>query len=115
MQSLEGFNKKHDKGLKTPFELAILEDKVKSARKSIEECNIWEKRWVEVMETRQKAYYMYSWLEFFPQAFRYKKPFVLNGHMFTESPSKDGTFPDDPYNDGQAEELLSESSEDESV
>ena len=35
--------------------------------------------------------------------------------MFTESPSNDGTLPDDPYNDGQAQELFSESSEDESV
>ena len=52
MQSLEDFNRKHDKNIKTPFELALLEDKIRNTRKSIEDCNIWEKRWVEIMETR---------------------------------------------------------------
>ena len=115
MLSLEDFNRKHDKGVKTPFELAVLEDKVRNSRKNIDECNVWEKRWVEIMATRQKTYYTYNWQEFFPQVFSYKKPFILNGHLFTESPSNDGTLPDDPYNDGLAQELFSESSEDESV
>ena len=52
MLSLEDFNRKHDKGIKTPFELAILEDKVRNSRKNIDECNVWEKRWVEIMATR---------------------------------------------------------------
>ena len=56
---------------------------------------------------------MYDWQDFIPKSTPYKKPFILNGHMFTEKPSPDGTLPDDLVNDGQAEDLLTESSEDE--
>ena len=56
---------------------------------------------------------MYDWQDFLPKSLNYKKPFILNGHMFTEKPSPDGTLPDELVNDGQAEVLLTESSEEE--
>ena len=54
---------------------------------------------------------MYDWQEFLPETSRYKKPFILNGHKFTERPSVDGTLPEDLVNNGQAVDLLSDTSE----
>ena len=68
---------------------------------------------VEIAEGEIKLHHMYDWQEIFPSALRYKKPFILNGHLFTERPSPDGTLPDGELdNDGQAEELLTDTSED---
>ena len=44
---------------------------------------------------------MYSWRSIFAKNLQYKRPFLLNSHLFYEKPSKDGTLPD---NDEDMEE-----------
>ena len=60
---------------------------------------------------------MYGWKEFMMRNVRYKKPFLINAHEFTDRPSYDGTLPTDPltgdiqYPDGPAPEILSDTSD----
>ena len=112
MISLEDKCRSLDEELKSPFELAKDMYRVKKWKK-LKECDDWEKRWIEVTECEQQIHYMYDWQDFLPKSLNYKKPFILNGHMFTEKPSPDGTLPDELVNDGQAEVLLTDSSEEE--
>ena len=114
MRPLGEYNKKHDRDPKTPLEIAQDEGKVRKSRKDVAGCDEWERRFVEIATLEQQLHHVYDWQEFFPQSMRYKKPFVLNGHLFTERPSPDGTLPDDHFDhDGQAEDLLTDTSEDE--
>ena len=80
MKCLEEFNRENDRDLKEPIEIAKADKKVRNSRKNYEECNIWEKRFVDIAELEQKLHHVYDWQEFFPHSLRYKKPFVLNGH-----------------------------------
>jgi len=68
---------------------------------------------VEIAEQQIKLRHMYDWQDILPDAIRFTKPFVLNGHMFNRQPSLDGTLPQDIIDDGQAQDILSDTSDEE--
>lgn len=67
-------------------------------------------RYVELAELEEKLRFTYDWRNFFNKNLRFKRPFVLNSHLYYERPSEDGTLPEDEQ-EMEMGELYSDSSD----
>lgn len=109
MDSLEEFNRRFEKEPVDPFEIACSQGKVRKRVHNREQCNDYEKRYVEIAELEEKLRYTYAWRHFFAENLRYKRPYCMNSHLYYERPSEDGTIPED---DGVGEVFSDSSDED---
>ena len=72
-----------------------------------EQCNEYERRYVEIAELEEKLRYTYAWRHFLAKNLRYKRPYAMNSQVYCERPSPDGTLPEDD----EMGEIFSDSSE----
>ena len=107
MIPLEDFNRGFETDPVDPFEIACSQGKIRKRVMNKEQCNEYERRYVEIAELEEKLRYTYAWRHFFAKNLRYKRPYTMNSHLFCERPSPDGTLPED---DGVGE-VFSDSSE----
>jgi hypothetical protein len=68
--------------------------KIRRYADSIDDCSNVEKRWVDIYRMQEQLRYSYQWPTFFKQGVKYKKPFIVNGHMFREPLDKIGQVDD---------------------
>ena len=90
MHLLHEMTQKMDKNPRDFFEVAYDMRKIRRRVNYYEECNLPEKRWVEICKISERLRYIYNWPEFFKQGFKFKKPFIIDGHEFRSPPDMDG-------------------------
>jgi len=112
MISLEEFNRRFEEPVNA-FDIACSQGRIRKRTTKLEQCNEYEKRYVEIAELEEKLRYTYAWRHFFAKNLRYKRPFIMNSHLYYERPSPDGTLPEDDDMMVGMGEFLSDSSEDE--
>jgi hypothetical protein len=94
MIPLHEFTASFDKKPRDFFEIAYDMRKIRRKVSYVDECNIIEKRWIEICRMSERLRYTYQWQQFFKQGIKYKNPFIINGHMFREPPDLIGQVDD---------------------
>jgi len=113
MIPLEEFNRQFETAPR-PFDVAVSMGHIRPRISNLAQCNLKEKRHVEIAELEEKLRYMYGWRTFFAANMRFKRPFLVNSHFFEERPSANGTLPEDDDIEIMGEILSDETSDDES-
>ncbi len=112
MTLLEDFNRKYEEYV-DPFDIATSQGNIRKRTENRSQCNEREERYCEIAEIEEKLRFTYAWRHFFAQNLRYKRPFIMNSHLFYDRPSHDGTLPEDDDMMIGMDEFLSDTSDDE--